>query len=301
MKVFGAHSPLDRTHTFDNFGFEYSVYATIPDLVWEPEREFTDIVDARGLELVSKDNPLLLWSGGIDSTMIMASLLKTGKAFTVGYTDWSIIEYGALFKRMQANEWPQITLMHLADKEFADLQDDYFLITGVCGDQSIGTENYYNMQRQGLKPTLAEPWRDLFHSSFVDFFEPQVSQAQTDIDDLADFLWWINFSMKYQDVQLNVGRLIGFDMTRMETFAHFFDTNAMQAWAIRNREQNKEFLWTKVETHYKKAYKDYAYDVFEDADYRDNKPKVRSITNEIRKRTPIELLDVDGKLVVRRY
>lgn len=296
-KAFSFYSPIDRTKTFDSFGFEYSVYTPIPHLDYCQSMTTAETADHRAQELAKYGKLAVLWSGGIDSTLVVAALIKACVPFTVLYTDWSTQEYPLLFARMRRGEWTNIRLRQIGNTPFPQLQDEYFVITGMCGDQCIGSENVYNMKDSGIKPNLLEPWRDLFHSSFVDFFEPQVEKAQVPINNFADFLWWISFSMKFQNVQLNIGTIMGTDMSRMYTFAHFFESAEWQCWAMRNRHVNNEFIRRGIEQDYKKEYKQYIHEVLDDRDYLINKPKVRSVSDDLRNRRPMNLLDVGGQIV----
>jgi len=281
--IFGLSRPIDRTNTITDFGFEYHVVTPIPeDCV--TKLSFDVIVNNRVSELIQLSSKLkkplvLLWSGGIDSTTIFCALLNSGCEFTVASTDGSAGEYPLLHAKLTNNHWAQVKYSNVHNQELVKLQEEYIVITGTIGDQIVGTSCYFidngdstDPKYNKLRPELLMPWKEQFSSYVVQRFETQVEAAPININDYADFLWWLNFSFKYQYLQYNYVDTVYANPT-LPTLVHFYDSTAFQQWACSNRELNKQFIYNDKPLEYKQVFKDYIYEILRDDDYRNNKQK----------------------------
>lgn len=270
--------PIDRLGLTD-FGFEYSVLSPVPFASYT-DKDFAQIITDRVEDIFSRvENPMVLWSGGIDSTLIIAALLVHDKEFTVGYTSSTRSEYPWLFTNLIRGRYLKIRMEYVGDANFFKLQRKYHIITGQIGDQIIGTELYFKPGTAELRDNLLTNYREVLSPFLLDMFQYHLDFFPTDINDYADFLWFISFVFKYQFLCLGFAPLIGMDTTWTDRYTNFFDSPDMQRWAMSNREFNKKFIVDNKPLLYKEIYKRYIWHVFGDRDYYDTKFKVSSLNS----------------------
>lgn len=261
---------LDRTNTLTFGDFAYKTLTPIPELVTMTST-FADLCDQRAEELGAlaeqrncKIN--LMWSGGIDSTTAAVSFLKNHRArsrLVILLQDKSIGEYPEFYNLLQRENIP-CKLVQDAKKllTLADIN-----ITGEIGDQLFGSAAFFDAWKVGK--LFSKP-QDYFSPELWEKLQPQMVYAPYELAQTKDVMWWINFSMKYQNVQLRIYPSV---MLPWGGITHYFDTDYFQLWSMNNPE-NK--IRDTLES-YKWPAKDYIFDYTQDANYRDNKLKVGSL------------------------
>ena len=155
---------IDRTQTLDT-GFPYRVMDPIPAPAapGEPSASFAQICDDIGRELVARaaadgKEIQVLWSGGIDSTLVLISLLKAAEQ--AGRTDLlevvltidSVQEYPRFFDRFIRGRLRCLPASHPV---FSYLDDDKMIVTGEHGDQLFGSDYLAKYVPTG---TAWRPW-----------------------------------------------------------------------------------------------------------------------------------------------
>lgn len=259
---------LDRTNTVD-FGFNYKTITPIPELIQYSET-FAQTADSTGWALVNRAEQEdclinLMWSGGIDSTVALVSIIKTGKTdrLRVLLSAASIEEYPLFF-----NTFIKDKLNYsLSNDPKAELTVKDINVTGEIGDQLFGSAAILKAYESGK---LFSPYAEYMHKGFLRKLEPQVAKCPVELTTTFDFLWWFNFSMKYQNVQLRIYPSVQLPYGKI---THFFDTTEFQLWSLNNPDKK---IKTTPES-YKFTAKDYIYEFTKDAEYRDNKLKVGSL------------------------
>jgi hypothetical protein len=108
-------------------------------------------------------------------------------------------------------------------------------------------------------------------TSWESFLHPQLSQCPFPIVSNFDLLWWLNFSMKYQHVQLRMSTV---QPNRTE-FSHFFMTEPFQLWSLTNHDQKMPDH--SVLATYKWPLKEFICDFTGDDAYLQHKQKVGSL------------------------
>ena len=301
---------IDRTATLLS-GFKYGVLTAIPSLS-DSVPMFDDICDARAQDIYRKARLLdkridVFWSGGIDSTAALVALLKNGskediERINVWMSEASIREYPGFYFDHIEN---RLAVRRLENEFRSVFHSGSIVVTGEIGDQVFGSMKLIN------KPNVRNPalrtdgelremkqvgWIDFLwyemhkilflvkdryeFQSFINYLTPQVEKSPIRIKTAFDFLWWLNFSAKYQNVQLRMfGAEINddvdedFESKRSRVF-HFFDTDDFQRWSIANHDKKiKETI-----ASYKFVAKDYIYTYTKDEDYRDGKIKLPSLS-----------------------
>ena len=283
---------IDRTSTL-NQGFDYVVLDPIPAPV-KDGCTFEDICDAIGTEIVSealesKRRISVLWSGGIDSTTALIAIMKAAEA----QDQHDLVEI--LLSIDSINEYPKFYLDHIDNKycvksithPISDfLNPDSLTVTGEHGDQLFG--NYLlqpyvhtgaaQLDYQDVLPlVITERLGSAKNSNRVmRFLEPQIATAPLPILTLFDCMWWLNFSLKWQQVTL---RLPVFCKERVreiyESLHHFFRDPRFQSWSLGNR----AVRFTPVWELYKHVAKQYILEFTGDVNYFLYKEKEASLKN----------------------
>lgn len=261
---------LDRTNTID-FGFKYKTLTPIPEYVVFSET-FEQICDARASNLIAlaesrNCNINLMWSGGIDSTVALVSLLRTGlkSRIRVILSKASIGEYPKFYKDIIQAELPEQYFVVDNPKLLLDSRD--INLTGEIGDQIFGSAAIFKAFK---REKVFDPYQSYVSAEFLSRVSEQIKKCPIELTTTFDFLWWFNFSMKYQNVQF---RLYPSVQLPFGTITHFFDTDEFQLWSLNNPDKK---IKTTIQS-YKYIAKDYIYSYHQDDNYRDNKLKVGSL------------------------
>ena len=285
---------IDRTATLDA-GIEFEVLDPLGDFS-KTEKSFAEICAQRAefiCEKAAAENRKIqiLWSGGIDSTLALVSvykeLEKRGKlnALEVLLSKESIAEYPAFFRDVIE---PKLKYILFAPPIYDFLDEKKIILTGEHGDQLFGSDKaqHFVMTNQAFRPfeemlplVIA---RKLGSAKSVDriisYLAPQIEKSPVKIETLFDFLWWMNFSLKWQHVSLRMfyseeDKRFSLD----ENFMHFFSAKDFQNWSISNHALKIKRTWKS----YKYIAKECIFDFHRDEDYLVNKEKEQSLKDAI--------------------
>lgn len=286
---------IDRTATLDT-GFPYRVIDPIPEPATDGA-SFAEICDRIGRELLARavedEKPLqVLWSGGIDSTLVLCSLLEAAEAvdrldlLEVVLTIDSVQEYPRFFERYIRG---RLRTVHASHPVFGYLDDDKTIVTGEHGDQLFGSDYLARYVPTG---TAWLPWEDVLHlivtgklgdprqaQRVVDYLRPQIEQAPVPIVTLFDLFWWLNFSLKWQHVTF---RTVIYKRTRhrktYDALVHFFRDPRFQAWSLATRSRDDRDAGIGTDwSAYKRVAKEAILEFTGDRDYFDHKTKQVSL------------------------
>jgi hypothetical protein len=261
---------LDRTNTLSFGNFKYKTLTAIPEMKPMPY-SFAELADMRGEHLgalaQSKNCRInLMWSGGIDSTVAAVSFMKSNlakKHLVILLNKNSIGEYPLFF-----NEFIKDKVKYeIVDspKNFIKYED--INITGEIGDQLFGSAMFTTAHRAEKLFSAPEAF---FSKEFLNVMEPQIVHSPYELKQVKDYLWWMNFSLKYQNVQLRIYPSV---FMPYGGITHFFDTEEFQLWSMNNPDNKiKDTM-----ASYKWPAKDYIFEYTQDSEYRDFKLKVGSL------------------------
>ncbi|NBV77477.1 hypothetical protein EBR66_04915 [bacterium] len=313
----GTIAFLDRTGLIKTPIAMHSVFP-MPQLRAQP-KSFEDICNERARQLLdlthnSNRNLYVFWSGGIDSTLVLVSLLKQAtseekKKIIVLMTENSIEEYPLFFEKHIIG-----TLQVSATTMFPHiLGTDNIIVGGEGNDQLFGsdvmaklilsyTESFIHAPYQREKfftyfdSILSEPKVTNF---YLDQFERLAAHAPMPIKSNLDFVWWINFSCKWQSVFM---RMLTFTTPRYLNnitkdyvhgpYQHFFFTDDFQLWSMNNLDKRIRETWNT----YKWVCKDIIYEYTKDAEYRKNKLKKGSLSSLLTLRSPYNFMDDEYRM-----
>jgi hypothetical protein len=255
---------------------------------------FEDQAHKTAIEIKNKTKDskvFLMYSGGIDSTAALVAIMNTwGKEdlervyILMSYK--SIEEFPSMWKTINKIFKGRI-LNSLLDTN-AFLSEGY-MITGEMGDQLLGSDILIPLVDLYGDAGINMPWKDninyFYKRFFLKDFRPYVDlfvdmHSQTlpycpfEIKTCAQFLWWFNFTNKWQLVKYRMLEQKRFTNKRksFEKLIHFYDTPTFQKWSmdtpdlkIQNNLLSYKFCAKEFIVKYTK-YKEYL-----------NKPKVGSL------------------------
>lgn len=284
---------IDRTDTLD-FGIRYRILDPMREISPDCEQTFADICWQRAAQIADRAAGhiiTVLWSGGIDSTVALLALLHTLEArsaldrLQVLLSKESIAEFPRFFQ-----EVIQVRLAYqiLNGTIYDAIDPKHINITGEHGDQLFGSDKlkYAVQTGQAWRPyedilfyTISRKLGSTRHTdALMAYLEPQVLAAPVMIRTYYDYLWWMNFSLKWQNVSLRL--LYGLEKQRYqlgENLVHFFQDPAFQSWSLANPVQKIGREWPS----YKYVAKDFINDLFPDEAYRLTKEKEQSLKEVI--------------------
>src|SRR5271165_305192 len=283
---------IDRTRTLD-CGVEYQVLDPIPTCR-EASPTFAHLCDAEADALVdealsSGRRLQVLWSGGIDSTTALVAILaaiqrrEANDILDVLLSPHSISEYPRFYRTRIHDRIPTIFVSTPIGRY---LNSDNFTVTGEHGDQLFGSYLLKDLVDDGRAFLSYQEALPAFFAArlgssvpadrLMEYIEPQVRQAPFEVKDAYDFLWWLNYSLKWQAVSLRMSVFRGSDVRKhFQNTRHFFRTVPFQQWSLTNPEGRRTADWRS----YKQTAKDYIFQHTNDVQYLRNKTKHASLKN----------------------
>ena len=253
---------IDRTATLDP-GFRYEVLDPIP-APGPGGLTFAELCDAVGAEIVSEARRAgrgirVLWSGGIDSTCALIAIMKAADA--QGCQDQveillsldSVHEYAGFFLRHIGERYGIRCVTHPLS---AYLDPTFVNVTGEHGDQLFGSQLLEPYVRRGLGGI---DYRDILPLVIVErlgsvrgayrvyrYLEPVFAAATVPIRTLFDAMWWLNFSLKWQDVTLRLPACCGEQAGMVyASLRHFFRDDRFQAWSLAYGAERLPPVWAR--------------------------------------------------------
>jgi len=237
-------------------------------------KPFSELCKDRAIELskLVKDNDKKLsvfWSGGLDSTSVLLLLreqLPTNK-IVVYYTEKSKEEYPGFFEKnihntFETKEFSMFTIWRAVEEAVKE----GIVITGEISDQLFGSHTIREYSQEELKA----PWQTCTKFNDIEHLAMFVEKCPRPISNVAELLWWVNYGLKYQWVQLRM--LQDNNVTVLnENIIHFFDTPEFNDYSMSTDIEEKlpDFDFKQ----YKYPLREVIYSLSKDANYAFTKPK----------------------------
>jgi hypothetical protein len=254
----------------------------------------------------SNRKAVLMYSGGIDSTLLLVTLLKRWPSSVL--LDQLIV----LMDENSINENPKFYRDHISGKitvahskwfdEYVG-NDRYLILFGEGNDQLFGSQVLYQHEDH----FGSTPWDRAIDSSIEEWFVNGIGQADGEqayaildqvcaaapiaIDTVYKWFWWINFTCKWQNVYL---RSAGFIKPKNqkswkpgENYVMFFGNTQFQLWSM----NNSNSLIADSFRNNKQVCKNIIYDYNKDSYYRDRKLKQGSLGHIFLRRTSASCID----------
>lgn len=209
-------------------------------------KSFRDCVVERAKELISLNKKInVVWSGGIDSTLVLFALLEhvnDPKQITVYGTYTSILESGELFDKVIIPSGVNYYIKVSSVRDFDDRPEDEIFVTGFFGNQLFGpvdnfttgevkTEiSYFHHQFNNPDPLI--DYSKCVTDEFHEFILPSLQASPKKIETLRDLRWWLIFNFDWHTAEY---------ATRLNTKQqnnqyHFYNTEDFQRYVLSTKE-----------------------------------------------------------------
>ena len=296
-------SLVDRTNTVKvpfNFKiyppFEFAAIASADTLTYEEccerrVRELLALQDRCGLPIV------LLYSGGIDSTLVLISFAKVLSAAQlkervhVYLSNDSILENPRFYY-----DFVRKNCTIRASEDFTTVLDGrHIMVGGEHNDQLFGSDLIGKIAQRHPFSVVHRPYTKEFLVKFFvetgltaeaadhwyEILDAHIKATNAPVTTVFEFFWWLNFIFKWQSVYFRI--LLRIDKPRREVinqsfcdqcYHHFFSPAYFQKWSMDNPGLKIKDTWTS----YKFTAKDLIYDFNKDEDYWKHKIKIGSLS-----------------------
>lgn len=287
----------ENIHPFKNngieiFNFEMPTYDPAFSL------SFSDVTDRRLAELRAVKNDqrwLVWWSGGIDSTVIVASILKN-----LSVSERANIDIAC--NRISIYENPTFYYNHIKpnfsiiDSNFLEINElllkKYYVISGDPADQLYGGMASRNMidrhtvlrnwrtDPDGLIDFFAQAVDRRFAEWYYETTRENIESVNVPIETYYDFCWWLFFNNSWMSIllrplQFQTDMSVNNLKLMRSNFITWFSSIEYQQWSLVSR------LGVKYGTNIserKLASKQYIYDFDHDEYYFRFKNKMESVS-----------------------
>jgi len=232
---------------------------------------FKDAIQNKIEEIKSKDMEYsLMWSGGIDSTLVFYLLVDNDIDFNVAMGINSKLEYPKLYNEICNGTFKNV-------KKIIDLTnnrnelDNTVIITGEIGDQLVGSDRLVEFSYVERN----KPFREVLkEEDYMPYLVSIKEVLGTDKLTTAEFMWGMNFVFKYDNVIRRMNSHL--EDIKHNGIIHFFNSDLFQQWSLQNYKESVSFYRIR---EYKQFYKDLIYSFNNDQDYRLYKTKQSSLKN----------------------
>jgi hypothetical protein len=309
MLFCGSCTAVDRTETFHN-RFKYHILSPIPEIPPTFTKSFNDICFERAQEIVDLGQPIsVMWSGGIDSTAVLTTLMQVAlpEQITVLFEPRSLKEYPWFFENhIKGKLKYKILDQHIHRYEQSPNE---ILVTGNPGDllfscsvvinnfkvKNMPWVNIFDQLSLFYKRDNKNQVRGNYKKQSVryhirDNIQSFLDKAPFEIKTAFDFYWWVNFTLKWQTLNMRITSLnSNITAEKLASVYNFYDSTDFQIWSM----VNHDLKIKDTKESYKYVMKDVIYNFTGDADYRDHKLKESSgptrFSDDIEVNTPEKL------------
>lgn len=295
-KVYPFTQMVNRVHLnkFDPFYYKLKC-ETISEVLGHSfnNASFEEIMMNRAKEIKEKyDGKIyLMWSGGIDSSAALISILNQWNNYELERLNLilsydSIREFRDLWNIFYPNFKGRMFSSYVHPEKYCK---DGYIITGEHGDQIFGSDMIKKVVMMYGNEGIHKSWKEIMPSIYsslfselskkeIDLFiqntESTIDQCPFEIKSSFDWVWWFNFTNKWQHVKY---RLLSYKTweTPEKSFKkiiHFYDTVDWQNWSLQNHDKKIE----NTLDSYKLAAKKYIVNCTGFSDYM-KKPKIGSL------------------------
>ena len=259
---------------------------------------FEELCIERATDLANTNDPLkIFYSGGLDSTVVVLSFINlidqhkiSADQIEIFTTPYAIIENPETWKMILNRK---ITISSAADglklmgsTAPNDIHNRY--IFGESADQLFGSDiiltdfSFFNQSANTDSLVKYAKSRGVtnFFNETINRLENLLKSSPVELDNMSDFLWWMNISIKWQSVALRALSVSNFlnavnTVDDLERFRSFFNTEKFQHISIFGKLKK----WGEIPSHetYKFEAREFIRKFSELRRYADTKIKVPSL------------------------
>jgi len=277
------------------------------------QANFDIVLDEIMMEIAGPQKSIYVsWSGGIDSTALLAGLLKHRSAnhqITVLLSKHSINENPYFFDKFIR---PNFKICDINEFRITpdSMEKDFVVLDGECGNQLNGSTWIATHHLTNNTEVLDMSWRDLAPEkivpgtpeqarSWLSMVVPTLDLSPVEIKSVYDILWWANFCFKFQDVIYRKVPLYTTNLDRAQREKFFkhnlirpFSDIRMQQWALNSLDQRRECRHNDLKYFPKK----YIFDVDKNPYYFREKTEEMSLYGSLADISPVIAIDSDWDL-----
>lgn len=265
--------PVDRTGLLSDCLYNVDEEHPVPsssDIV-----TLEQCINARCEEIAKLDNLSLMWSGGIDSTLVFYALINHGIPFECVGDHESIAEYPELADQIMRGQFSGVEWVDRRNVNRYEYYRNRNLVTGELGDQMVGTDkliDHYSDKSVRLQDAESK----FCPKDYARYYDAIRKVLGKDDLTVAEFAWAMNFLFKFTYVKKRMKK--HFALPDHSNLHHLFSSDMFQQWALQNYTDTVHFDEI---TDYKMPYKDYIYSHNGDDHYRINKIKIGSLKPDV--------------------
>jgi hypothetical protein len=227
------------------------------------EENFDNVIDSIAEKFCNEvvesgRTPYMSWSGGIDSTSILVSLLKIGNAdflkkLIVLCNKNSIKENPYFYYRFidQKLQTQDTNTLIIDSSNF----DKIVIVDGEAGNQCMGWRSIHVHSYYQNFDFLDQSWRTVSdlttaipgsNEFTVQLIKDSIDHAPIDIKTVYDFIWWANFNFKFDNVLIRKVLSYTENLTAQQTqmfynqsLYRFYAQPNMQIWSMISTDQRR--------------------------------------------------------------
>lgn len=228
----------------------------IPEINYHSEKRFDAVIESIAEEFIlrvgkSGRKPYVCWSGGIDSTAILVSLLKTcSQDFLKNLTvliSKNIYQENSYFYHHFVKD--KINCQDI--DEFKINSSNYnkiIVVDGEAGNQIMGHAASYKLLYFNREDLLDQGWKTIkdftkLYTGSTDFhyqlIQESIEHSPLPITTVYDYFWWLGFNFKFDDVLLRKMLNYGKHLTSEQSndfwncgLYRFYAHDLMQQWSM---------------------------------------------------------------------
>jgi len=228
--------PVDRTQTYQG---PFNFHVQRPWQVPEKSVTLDNVIERRVRHYQELNQQLnLCWSGGIDSTCILAGFLQHTPHLAqlrVLYTPFSIYENPEFYNHVRTR-FPQLEMLDISGDVYLKNKFDGVMINGHGGDEFTASldESFFDLLgSEGLHG----PWQDYVYKTtsnqnLIDFCEQFFTLARRPITTVLQARWWFYAATKSQVYAPRDGMF-----STTATTSAFFDCQEFEDYMWHNTDQ----------------------------------------------------------------
>ena len=274
----------------------------IPDLY--SNDSFETITDQLATDLSTQHHRIaVLYSGGIDSTAVVSAIIKNWspehrQKVTIYLTNTSIYENPNFYYNYIK---PNFCIKYLGNSLDTVYQENDLVVTGMGGDEIAGPQGLLRIFDSVLDQAYVnniDKLNSIYYknSRYVDLLVNNVKSCSAPVETVWDFLWWEEFNFKavssaYTNIVMH--STLPVNELREKTL-HWFMTPAYQTWAMSRAELTYSMEPIKV----KKPFKQYIFNLDQNAWYYNFKPKIGSMSTPFPSNNQIFAITESGERIV---
>ena len=252
-------------------------------------KTFADCCNERAAELLATGKTVTVsWSGGIDSTVALVSLLNVTQNLSqikVLLNAKSIEEYPLFYNTYIKDRIETFTLIDQHLSKYIISSENELLVGGDPADYMLGRnfdlpligstiEEWYNYQAENVEYLVSNPaLKALIYDKIMHLINTTCPYTVTNG---FEAVRWVKFVIGWEQGMNRILKFNLFDKTNIQNRIGFFNTQDFQKWSV----SNHDTLVGDTPETFKYILKNYIYDFTGDADYRDNKVKMGSARME---------------------